>query len=129
MGYRESELREVNDMRFDPANLRDWARALPDLVQLIWRVVRDPRVPSYLRVGLVALCAYLVLPIDIVPDWVPLAGQVDDLLIATIGLRVMLRRVPQQILLEHWTGNAEMLEGILATEISPEIASRTTTGI
>ena len=102
---------------FDPANLRDWARILPDLAQLIYRLVRDPRVPKYHRIGLVAVCAYMFVPVDIVPDWVPFAGQLDDILVLTIGLRMILKRVPQDILLEHWSGTVDALEGLLASDL------------
>ena len=102
---------------FDPANLRDWARILPDLAQLVYRLVRDPRVPKYHRVGLVAVCAYMFVPVDIIPDWIPFAGQLDDILVLTVGLRLILKRVPQEILLEHWSGTVDSLEGLLATDM------------
>ena len=105
---------------FDPANLRDWARILPDLAQLIWRLVRDPRVPTYHRVGLVAVCAYTFVPYDIIPDWVPFAGQLDDIIVLTVGLRTIMKRIPQEILLEHWSGTADSLEGLLATDLVPD---------
>ncbi len=110
---------------FDPANLRDWGKILPDLAQLIWKIVRDQRVPTYVRGGLVGIGAYLVLPIDVVPDWLPFAGQIDDLLVTTIGLRMLLRRVPVDILLEHWTGNRDTLEGLLAADLRPQLPDTT----
>ena len=113
---------------FDPANLRDWARIFPDLGQLLWRIVRDQRVPTYMRVGLVAVVAYMVLPIDVVPDWVPFAGQLDDIVVLTVGLRSILRRIPQDILLEHWSGNADSLEGLLGTDLS-SVGTETAPGL
>ncbi|HVL81673.1 MAG TPA: DUF1232 domain-containing protein [Actinomycetota bacterium] len=111
---------------FDPANLRDWARILPDLAQLIWRIVRDGRVPTYQRVALGAICAYVFLPFEIVPDWVPFAGQLDDIVVLTVGLRAVLRRIPQDILLEHWSGTADALEGLLATDLDGTVSSSRT---
>jgi uncharacterized membrane protein YkvA (DUF1232 family) len=96
---------------------RDAVKALPQIAKLAWRVVRDDRIPKWIRGGLIGTAAYLVLPFDLIPDWVPVLGQMDDLLVMTIGVRTLLRRVPDDILREHWTGDPELLGKILGREL------------
>jgi uncharacterized membrane protein YkvA (DUF1232 family) len=99
---------------------RDLVKSLPQLAKLAWRVVRDDRIPMWIRGGLLGTAAYLVLPFDVVPDWIPVLGQMDDLLVVTIGVRTLLRRVPEEILAEHWNGDPELLARILGHEIAEE---------
>ena len=94
-------------------NTRDAVKALPQIAKLAWRVVRDDRIPMWIRGGLVGTAAYLVLPFDLIPDWIPVLGQMDDLLVMTIGVRMLLRRVPERILTEHWDGDSQLLSKIL----------------
>lgn len=105
-------------MRRIPGNLstRDFFLALPHIGKLCWRVVRDDRVPMWIRAGLGAVAAYLVLPVDVVPDWVPVLGQMDDVLLVTVGVRTLLQRVPDEILDEHWDGGRDILAKLLGHE-------------
>lgn len=105
-------------MAFSARNPRDWAMALPEIVRLVWGVARDDRVPRWIRYGLLGVAGYLVLPFDVVPDWVPFAGQLDDVLVVTLGVRELLRRVPEPILLEHWSGRVDTLGGILGRDLA-----------
>lgn len=95
------------------ASTKDLVFALPDIAKLLWRVVRDDRVPRFVRGGLVALAAYLALPVDVVPDWIPLLGQLDDVVVLTVGVRTLLRRVPEPILREHWSGERHVLAALV----------------
>lgn len=98
--------------RYDTST-KDLVFALPDIAKLLWRVVRDDRVPRLVRGGLIALGAYLALPVDVVPDWIPLLGQLDDVVVLTVGVRTLLRRVPEPILREHWSGERHVLATLL----------------
>lgn len=91
--------------------------ALPDVARLVWGIARDDRVPRWIRYGLLGVAGYLVLPFDIVPDWVPLAGQLDDVLVLTLGVRQLLRQVPEPVLLEHWPGRTDTLGRILGRDL------------
>jgi uncharacterized membrane protein YkvA (DUF1232 family) len=95
------------------ASTKDLVFAIPDIVRLIWRVVRDERAPRLTRYGLVAMGAYLALPFDVLPDNIPVVGQIDDVLVLTVGVRTLLRRVPDQILREHWSGEDRVLDRLL----------------
>jgi uncharacterized membrane protein YkvA (DUF1232 family) len=96
---------------------RELVFALPDIARLLWRVVRDERVPRLVRGGLVGVAAYLALPVDVVPDWIPVLGQLDDVVVITLGVRTLLRRVPEPILREHWSGERRVLETLLGRSV------------
>ena len=87
---------------------RTEARALagfiPDCIGLFRRLLADSRVPRSCKFALALLIAYLALPIDVVPDFIPLAGQLDDALLAAFVLRFVLRGASPQLLAEHWRG-------------------------
>jgi len=105
-------------------NTRDAVKALPQIAKLSWRVVRDDRIPMWIRGGLVGTAAYLVLPFDVIPDWIPVLGQLDDLLVMSIGVRMLLRRVPEDVLREHWDGDPDLLAKILGREIPEDGPTR-----
>ncbi len=95
------------------ASTKDLVFALPDIVRLLWRVTRDDRAPRLVRYGLIGLAAYLALPFDIIPDGIPVLGQLDDVVVLTVGVRTLLRRVPEPILKEHWSGERRVLAALL----------------
>jgi uncharacterized membrane protein YkvA (DUF1232 family) len=99
------------------ASTRDLVFALPDIAKLLWKVVRDKRVPMHVRGRLVGVAAYLALPVDVVPDWIPVLGQLDDVMLLTVGVRTLLRRVPEKILREHWSGERRVLETLLGRPV------------
>ena len=96
---------------------REDARAVagfvPDLVVLFRRLLGDARVPRRSKVVIALLVAYLASPIDLVPDFIPVAGQLDDAIIVILALRSVLRAVGPELLREHWRGPASSLELVL----------------
>lgn len=98
-------------------HVREWARVLPDVAKLTWRVARDRRVPLAIRIGLGGLVVYLASPIDIIPDWIPFAGHLDDAVVTLIGLRSLLRRVPETVLVELWPGDVDLLGKLIGKEL------------
>jgi uncharacterized membrane protein YkvA (DUF1232 family) len=96
------------------AGRRVQARALagfiPDCIVLLRRLLADERVPRRRRLVLFALVAYLALPIDLVPDFVPVLGQLDDAIVAALALRYVLRAGGPELLREHWPGPRSSLE-------------------
>ena len=90
------------------AGRRTDARALagfvPDCAVLLTRLLRDPRVPRGSKVLLAALIPYLALPFDLVPDFIPVAGQLDDAIVVALVLRALLRGAGETALREHWPG-------------------------
>jgi uncharacterized membrane protein YkvA (DUF1232 family) len=94
------------------------ARLVPDCVGLARRLSRDPRVPRRWRWGLAALVVYLLLPFDLVPDFVPIAGQLDDALLVVIAVRGVLRSAGPAVVAEHWLGSQRAL-AVLSRAASP----------
>jgi uncharacterized membrane protein YkvA (DUF1232 family) len=94
------------------ADARALVRLVPDCVVLFKRLLTDPRVDWWRKVVLVGVIAYVVSPIDIVPDFVPIAGQLDDAILVVIAIRVLLRGSGPRLLSEHWPGPARSLEFI-----------------
>ncbi len=90
------------------AGRRESARALagfiPDCIVLCSRLLGDPRVPRRKKALLVALTGYLALPFDLVPDFIPVAGQLDDVVIVALVLRSLLRGGGEALIREHWPG-------------------------
>lgn len=99
------------------AGRREDARALagfiPDCIVLISRLMRDPRVPRRRKLLLAALVGYLALPFDLVPDFIPVAGQLDDVLVVALVLRLLLRSESADLLREHWPGPERSLALLL----------------
>ena len=99
------------------AGRRESARALagfiPDCVVLCGRLLRDPGVPRRKKTLLVALAAYLALPFDLVPDFIPVAGQLDDVVIVALVLRSFVRSGGEVIVREHWPGPENSLAIVL----------------
>jgi uncharacterized membrane protein YkvA (DUF1232 family) len=70
-----------------------WAALRGDLKRL-WRALRHPRSPAWLKLGVAALVLYLFMPIDFLPDFIPFVGAVDDVLILTLGIKWLLGQLP-----------------------------------
>jgi uncharacterized membrane protein YkvA (DUF1232 family) len=85
-------------------------RAVPSLVRMIGRLVRDPSLPRTVKIALAAAAVYLVSPIDLVPDVVPFVGYVDDVLLAAIVLDGLLNFVDRGLLLRYWPGGERSLD-------------------
>jgi uncharacterized membrane protein YkvA (DUF1232 family) len=96
-----------------PGPARDLARFIPDCVVLVRRLLGDPRVPRRHKLLLGAVVGYLALPFDIVPDFIPVAGQLDDALVVALALRAVLRRSGRELLTTHWPGPDRSLAFVL----------------
>ena len=86
------------------------ARLVPDCAILFARLARDPRLARRHKLVLLAAGGYLALPFDLVPDFIPVAGQLDDALVVWAALRSVLRSAGPDLLAEHWPGTAAGLE-------------------
>jgi uncharacterized membrane protein YkvA (DUF1232 family) len=86
-----------------------YLRLLPELTRLVVRLVRDPATPTRYRVGLVALGAWLAFPIDIIPDFLPVIGALDDIVLAALVLRWVGRGVGIERIEAAWSGSPEGL--------------------
>jgi uncharacterized membrane protein YkvA (DUF1232 family) len=93
--------------------LGDALRLLPDVVRLLRRLAADPALPKGVRVRLALLLVYLLTPVDLVPDFIPVAGYADDAIVIAVALRSVSRRAGVQAIDRHWPGTAE---GLLAVK-------------
>ena len=89
--------------------LRHALRLLPDVLRLVRRLAGDPTLPRSVRWRLALLLGYLALPFDLVPDFIPVAGYADDVLLVAWVLRSVVRAAGPEALDRHWPGTAEGL--------------------
>jgi len=104
--------------------LKEYALLAPRLIRLVWRLSRDPRVPARAKAMLIFLGGYLVSPVDLIPDWIPAVGHIDDLFVAAFALDSILNRVPDDVVREHWEGDEDVLQVVreildIATSLMP----------
>ncbi len=90
--------------------LKEYVLIAPRLVKLIWKLARDPRVPARSKATLLILVGYLASPIDVIPDFIPGIGQLDDIVLAAFALDQILNRVPPEVVKEHWDGDEDVLQ-------------------
>ena len=91
------------------AALRDAMRIVPDAIRLVHRLARDRELSRGTRVRLLLLLGYLALPIDLVPDFIPVLGYADDAIAIGFVLRDVIRRAGPDVVRKHWAGSDEGL--------------------
>jgi uncharacterized membrane protein YkvA (DUF1232 family) len=91
----------------------DMARFIPDCIVLVRRLLGDPRVPRRHKLLLGALVGYLAFPIDLVPDFIPIAGHLDDVVVVILALRTVVRVSGSELLQAHWPGPQRSLAFVL----------------
>lgn len=105
---------------------RELIEAMPSMAKLLWRLARDPRAPALPKIlaGLSAL--YLAMPIDLVPDFIPILGQLDDIVVLVVALDWLITRTDESVLFEHWDGDPRTLRSIRNTlaSLGPGIAAK-----
>lgn len=94
---------------------REVAKFLPNLVTLFKGLLGDPAVPRSSKVLLGLAVVWLVSPIDLVPEFVPVAGPLDDAIVAALVLRHVLRRTDAEVLRRHWRGDPAILDRLAGT--------------
>jgi uncharacterized membrane protein YkvA (DUF1232 family) len=95
------------------AQARAFARFVPDCIVLFGRLLKDPRVPRGRKLLLLALIGYLAMPFDLIPDFIPVAGQLDDAILVAIVLRTVLRGASPNLIRQHWPGPEASLQTML----------------
>jgi uncharacterized membrane protein YkvA (DUF1232 family) len=99
--------------RLPPGILRDLAAFIPDCVTTVRRLRRDPRVPRSARIAIVLAGLWVASPIDLIPEFIPVIGPLDDIVVVALALRYAGRRVPREVLLDAWPGEPRLLERLL----------------
>jgi uncharacterized membrane protein YkvA (DUF1232 family) len=88
-------------MRSAISRLTRWAHTIKRDVHALYLAGRDPRVPWYAKAAAILVAAYALSPIDLIPDFVPVLGYVDDVIIVPLGILLAVRLVPPQLMAEH----------------------------
>ena len=83
------------------AALKQWSRALKRDVHAIYLASRDPRVPWYAKALGIAVATYALSPIDLIPDFIPVLGYLDDLIIVPLGIALVVKLIPADVMAEH----------------------------
>jgi uncharacterized membrane protein YkvA (DUF1232 family) len=105
--------------RLPPGTLRELARFVPDCVTVIRRLRGDPRVPRRAKVAVVVAGLWVASPIDLLPEFLPVIGPLDDVVVVALALRYAARQVPRQVLLDAWPGDPRLLERLLGRAGQP----------
>jgi len=99
--------------RLPPGPLRELARFISDCATTIARLRRDPRVPKRAKVAVVLAGLWVASPIDLIPEFLPVIGPLDDVVAVALALRYAARQVPREVLLEAWPGDSKLLERLI----------------
>jgi len=107
-------------------NLDQLVRIVPDVLRLVRHLVGDGSVPFGVRAALVGLLAWLVNPIDLIPEFIPALGPLDDVVVAVLVLRYVRRRLGEDELRRRWPGTPEGY-ALLSVVLSSDLTNRCTT--
>jgi uncharacterized membrane protein YkvA (DUF1232 family) len=88
----------------------EYAMLIPDIVTLLWRLFRDKRVNRKTKMLVGGLLAYIASPLDIIPDFIPLIGKVDDIAIVLFAMNKIINEVPEEVILSNWTGKDDIIK-------------------
>src|SRR3954464_5166758 len=99
--------------RLPPGILRDLAAFIPDCVTTVRRLRRDPRVPRKARVAIILAGLWVASPIDLIPEFIPVIGPLDDIVVVALALRYAGRQVPREVLPAALPGDQRILLRLL----------------
>lgn len=90
--------------------MRELLLFIPNLLKLLYGLLKDPRVSQADKAIVAGVIIYVIVPIDVIPDFIPFIGQVDDAYLVAISLLRLLNRADRRIVLDHWTGEPDIKE-------------------
>ncbi|MEO3781107.1 DUF1232 domain-containing protein [Micromonospora sp. B11E3] len=99
--------------RLPPGILRDLAAFIPDCLTTVRRLRTDPRVPRRAKIAVVVAGLWVASPIDLIPEFLPVIGPLDDIVVVALALRYAGRQVPREVLLAAWPGEPRLLNRLL----------------
>src|SRR5262245_55875747 len=104
---------------------KDLATVLPACATTARRLRRDPRIPRRARVAVVIALIWVLSPIDLIPEFLPIIGPLDDVLVVALAFRYAARQVPRAVLFEAWPADPRILERLLPRRSVPTSPSST----
>lgn len=99
--------------RLPEGTLKELASLLPDCVTTVHRLRRDPRVPRRAKLAIAFAGLWVVSPIDLIPEFLPVIGPLDDIVVVALAFRYAARRTPPEVLYEAWPGRRSVIERLL----------------
>ena len=105
--------------RLPPGAAKDLATVLPACATTARRLRRDARVPRRARVAVVIAFLWVLSPIDLIPEFLPIIGPLDDVLVVAFAFRYAARQVPRAVLFEAWPADARILERLIPRQATP----------
>lgn len=99
--------------RLPPGTAKDLATVLPACATTMRRLRKDPRVPRRSKVALGIAALWVLSPIDLIPEFLPVIGPLDDVIVVALALRYAARRVPREVLVEAWPAEERILTRLL----------------
>ncbi len=106
--------------RLSPGILRDLAAFIPDCVTTVRRLRKDPRVPRRAKIAVLLAGVWVASPIDLIPEFLPVIGPLDDIVVVALALRYAGRQVPREVIMAAWPGEPRLLERLLGPVRLPE---------
>jgi uncharacterized membrane protein YkvA (DUF1232 family) len=106
--------------RLPPGLPRDLATFIPDCITAIRRLRTDPRVPRRAKIAVLIAGIWVASPIDLIPEFLPVIGPLDDVVVVALALRYAGRQVPREVLLAAWPGDTRLLERLLGSPVDHE---------
>lgn len=103
---------------------KDLAAFLPSCVKMLRALRTDPRVPRRAKFALAFVALWVISPIDLIPEFLPVIGPLDDIVVIALGLRYAGRQVPRHVILEAWPGNPSLINRLLGPVREPAPAPR-----
>ncbi len=101
--------------RLPPGLLRDLAAFIPDCVTTVRRLRKDPRVPRRAKIAVLIAGVWVASPIDLIPEFLPVIGPLDDVVVVALALRYAARQVPREVLLAAWPGETRLLNRLIGS--------------
>ena len=108
--------------RLPEGSLKELASFLPDCTTTVRRLRKDPRVPRRAKVAVAFAGLWVLSPIDLIPEFLPVIGPLDDVVVVALAFRYAARQVPREVLFEAWPGQPSVLERVLG-ERTPKPSS------
>ncbi len=99
--------------RLPPVILRDLAAFIPDCGTTVRRLCKDPRVPLRAKIAVMIAGLWVASPVDLIPEFIPIIGPLDDVVVVALALRDAGRQVPRHVLLAAWPGEPRLIQRLL----------------
>jgi uncharacterized membrane protein YkvA (DUF1232 family) len=108
-------LMAIATKRLPPGSARDLATVLPACLTTTSRLRKDPRVPRRAKVAVAVAGLWVLSPVDLIPEVLPIIGPLDDVIVVALALRYAARQIPRDVLLEAWPAEERILQRLLGT--------------